>query len=80
MTGYKLTRIEENGISVTDKDGDEVFVEAKSVVIAIGNEPDTRLYEQIKSLGITTYLIGDCVEPRDAKAAIREGALIGRAV
>jgi 2,4-dienoyl-CoA reductase-like NADH-dependent reductase (Old Yellow Enzyme family)/thioredoxin reductase len=79
-TGNRLSRIEPNGVYVTAADGKEMFVEADAVVFAIGNKPDNRLYEQIKAFSIPVYQIGDCLEPRSAKAAISEGATIGRAI
>jgi len=79
-TGHRLSRIEPNGVYVTTEDGKEVFVEADAVVLAIGNRPDNTLYEQIKSFGIPVYQIGDCLEPRSAKAAIFDGATIGRTI
>jgi 2,4-dienoyl-CoA reductase-like NADH-dependent reductase (Old Yellow Enzyme family)/thioredoxin reductase len=79
-TGHRLSRIEPNGVYVTTEDGQQVFVEADAVVLAIGNRPDNTLYEQIKSFGIPVYQIGDCLEPRSAKAAIFEGAAIGRTI
>jgi 2,4-dienoyl-CoA reductase-like NADH-dependent reductase (Old Yellow Enzyme family)/thioredoxin reductase len=80
MTGHRLSRIEPNGVYVTGADASEVFLEADAVVVTIGNRPDNRLHEQIKSLGIPTHQIGDCLEPRSAKTAISEGAAIGRAI
>ena len=80
MTGYKLSRVEDTGVFVMDKEGSELFIEAEGVVIAVGNNPDNRLYDQIKLMGITIHKIGDCLEPRGAKAAIHEGAVIGRAI
>jgi pyruvate/2-oxoglutarate dehydrogenase complex dihydrolipoamide dehydrogenase (E3) component len=80
LTGHKLGRIEDRGVHVTSGDGTESFVEAEAVLIAIGNKPDNRLYDQIKSLGIPIHQIGDCLEPRSAKAAISEAAEIGRAI
>jgi NADPH-dependent 2,4-dienoyl-CoA reductase/sulfur reductase-like enzyme len=80
LTGRKLSRVEETGIVVTADDGTESFIEADAVVIAIGNKPDNSLYEEIKSLGIPMYQIGDCLEPRSAKAAILEAATIGRTI
>jgi 2,4-dienoyl-CoA reductase-like NADH-dependent reductase (Old Yellow Enzyme family)/thioredoxin reductase len=80
LTGRKLSKIEENGVVVTGEDGTESFIEADAVVIAIGNKPDNTLYEQIQSLGISLYQIGDCLEPRSAKAAISEAATIGRSI
>jgi 2,4-dienoyl-CoA reductase-like NADH-dependent reductase (Old Yellow Enzyme family)/thioredoxin reductase len=80
LTGRRLSRVEETGVVVTAEDGTETFVEADSVVVAIGNKPDNTLFEQIQSLGIPLYQIGDCLEPRSAKAAISEAATIGRAI
>ncbi len=80
LTGRKLSKVEETGVVVTAEDGTQSFIEADAVVIAIGNKPDNRLYEQIQSLGIPLYQIGDCLEPRSAKAAISEAATIGRTI
>jgi len=80
LTGSKLSRVEETGVVVTGENGRETFIEANTVVIAIGNKPDNTLYEQIQSFGIPVYQIGDCLEPRSAKAAISEAAAIGRSI
>jgi 2,4-dienoyl-CoA reductase-like NADH-dependent reductase (Old Yellow Enzyme family)/thioredoxin reductase len=80
LTGHRLSSIEDDGVYVTSADGSETFVEAEAVVIAIGNKPDNCLYKQIATLGIPIYQIGDCLEPRSAKAAISEAAEIGRAI
>ena len=80
LTGHKLSKVEETGVVVAAEDGTESFIEAGAVVIAIGNKPDNRLYEQIQSLGIPVYQVGDCLEPRSAKAAISEAATIGRSI
>jgi 2,4-dienoyl-CoA reductase (NADPH2) len=80
MTEYELSRVAENGVFIRDREGKEVFLEGERVVIAIGTRPDNGLYDEINSLGITIYQIGDCLEPRGAKAAISEGAEIGRAI
>jgi 2,4-dienoyl-CoA reductase-like NADH-dependent reductase (Old Yellow Enzyme family)/thioredoxin reductase len=80
LTGRRLSRVEETGVVVTAEDGTETFVEADSVVVAIGNKPDNSLYVEIRTLGIPLYQIGDCLEPRSAKAAISEAATIGRSI
>ena len=80
MTEIRLTRIEDNGATVKDKYGMELFVEAEKVIIAIGTRPDKRLYEKIKSLEYEIHQIGDCLEPRSAKAAILESAVLGRKI
>jgi pyruvate/2-oxoglutarate dehydrogenase complex dihydrolipoamide dehydrogenase (E3) component len=80
LTECRLSRVEDNGVVVTGKDGKERFIEAGRVIITIGNRPDSRLYDQITTLGYETHQIGDCLEPRSAKAAIYEGAVLGRAI
>ncbi len=80
LTGHKVLSISDDGVLVAQEDGPEVLLEAECVVLAIGNKPDDRLYEQIQSLGIPIHKIGDCLEPRSAKAAIYEGAIIGRTI
>jgi hypothetical protein len=49
-------------------------------VIAIGTKPDTKLYDKIKPLGYKIYQIGDCLEPRSAKDAIYDSAVLGRRI
>ncbi|MFH1629896.1 MAG: NAD(P)/FAD-dependent oxidoreductase [Pseudomonadota bacterium] len=80
MTGFRLKRVEDNGIIVGGENDDEVFVEADHVIIAAGSKPDHTLYNRIKSLGYEIHQIGDCLEPRSAKAAIYEGAVLGRSI
>lgn len=80
LTEHKLSRIENNGVYASDKEGVNVFIEAERVIIAAGNSPDARLFDQIKSLGVPVHQIGDCLEPRGAKQAIAEGAMIGRSI
>jgi 2,4-dienoyl-CoA reductase-like NADH-dependent reductase (Old Yellow Enzyme family)/NADPH-dependent glutamate synthase beta subunit-like oxidoreductase len=80
LTGHRLTRIEDHGVYVTSEDGEEAFIDSDALVIAIGNKPDNRLYAQIASMSIPIFQIGDCLEPRSAKAAISEAAEIGRAI
>jgi len=79
-TGSKLIRVEDNGVVVAGEDDTQVFIEASKVVAAVGSKPDNRLYNQIKSLGYEIHQIGDCLEPRSAKAAIYEGGVLGRSI
>jgi len=80
MTETKLVKLEEKGVWVADKDHRSQFINTERVVLAIGFQSDSRLYEQIKSLGYDVHQIGDCVEPRNAKAAIYESAVLGRRI
>jgi 2-enoate reductase len=80
MTETSLKKVEDNGVVVSDKDGNETFLEAQRVVIAIGSRPDNHLYEQVEPLGYELHRVGDCLEPRSAKAAIYEGGVLGRSI
>ena len=80
LTNTRLEKIGENGVIVAGKDQPEQFIETDKVVIAIGTRSDTRLYEKIKSLGYQIYQVGDCLEPRNAKEAIYQSAVLGRRI
>ena len=79
-TDTRLLKIEDNGAVVANRDNQELFIEADKVVIAIGTRPNTRLYDQIKTFGFEIHQIGDCLEPRSAKDAIYESAVLGRRI
>ncbi len=80
LTDTRLSKIEDNGVVVVDQKNREKFIEAEKVVIAIGTKPDTKLYQKIKPLGYKIYQIGDCLEPRSAKDAIYDSAVLGRRI
>ena len=80
MTETKLIRVASAGAAVARSDGTELLIEAETVIFATGTRPCNRLYEKIKSLGYETHQIGDCLETRNAKAAIYESAVLGRSL
>jgi NADPH-dependent 2,4-dienoyl-CoA reductase/sulfur reductase-like enzyme len=80
MTGYSLTEIEDQGVRIKGAGDETSFLEAEIVVITIGNRADDHLWHQAESIGIPAHRIGDCREPRNAKAAISEGALLARRI
>jgi 2,4-dienoyl-CoA reductase-like NADH-dependent reductase (Old Yellow Enzyme family)/thioredoxin reductase len=80
MTETKLIRVASAGAAVARSDGTELLIEAETVIFATGTRPCNRLYEKVKSLGYETHQIGDCLETRNAKAAIYESAVLGRRI
>jgi 2,4-dienoyl-CoA reductase-like NADH-dependent reductase (Old Yellow Enzyme family)/thioredoxin reductase len=80
FTSTKLSRIEDTGVVVVDKEDRRQSIDAEKVVIAIGTRPDTRLYERIKSMGYEIHQVGDCLETRNAKEAIYESGVLGRKI
>jgi pyruvate/2-oxoglutarate dehydrogenase complex dihydrolipoamide dehydrogenase (E3) component len=80
LTETRLSMVEDNGIVVVNRNNREKFIEAEKVVIAIGTKPDTKLYDRLKPLGYKIHQIGDCLEPRSAKDAIYDSAVLGRRI
>ena len=57
-----------------------VYLKRNTVVLAPGRRSVNTLAEGLQGVVPEVYAIGDCVSPRDAMEAIREGALIGRKI
>ena len=57
-----------------------LFLEADTVVLAVGMVSNNKLAEELNGITSEVYSIGDCVEPRDAMCAIREGSEIARQI
>lgn len=61
-------------------EGAEVSIEGDAVVLALGLEPDQRLYSQLRELPIEVIPIGDAVAARKVFDAIHEGYHAGRRI
>ncbi len=79
-THCRLIRVLKNGVVISEKDDQQTTLPADHVVFAIGNKPERNLFDDIKAMGYKVHRIGDCLEPRSAKAAIYEGGVLGRAI
>jgi pyruvate/2-oxoglutarate dehydrogenase complex dihydrolipoamide dehydrogenase (E3) component len=73
MPKVKYGKITENGISLTDKDGKDVFIAADNIILATGATPDKALGKALQGKYLEFTEIGDCVEPRRIREAIEEG-------
>lgn len=58
---------------VYEKDGQEHFIKADTVIVAVGYSPNNELRKQVEGKFPETYFIGDCVKVRTALEAIHEG-------
>jgi len=75
MVGIKqLREITPQGIKVIDKGGNEILLEADSIVFAAGARSDKALAQSLKGKVSELYEAGDCVEARRIGEAIHEGA------
>jgi pyruvate/2-oxoglutarate dehydrogenase complex dihydrolipoamide dehydrogenase (E3) component len=59
---------------------EHVFLLAETLITAIGSRPDNSIIQKLSGTGQRVYAIGDCVKPRDALLATREGSEIGRLI
>jgi len=58
---------------VYEKDGQEHFIKADTVIVAVGYSPNNELQKQLEGKFSEIYFIGDCVKVRTALEAIHEG-------
>jgi hypothetical protein len=80
LTECRLEKVAPDGVWITDGDARQRMLPADKVLIAVGTRADNRLYQEIRDIGCEVYQIGDCRTPQDAKAAIYEGAVLGRQI
>jgi len=71
--------IRENGVYI-EYQRELVSLKADTVVLAVGAKPENELAEELRDAGFVVHMIGDCVQARDARAAVMEGAEIGREI
>ncbi|MFC1869313.1 FAD-dependent oxidoreductase [Thermodesulfobacteriota bacterium] len=66
------------GVNIVS-DGEIMFLRANSIVIAAGSKPENLIVRELEELlpDLEMRMIGDCVGPRDALAAIHEGFKAG---
>jgi len=58
---------------VTDYRGKKQLIEADTVVLALGAQPDQKLGNQLKKLGTQLYVVGDCNTVRRLPDAVEGG-------
>lgn len=65
--------VRENRGVVYEKDGQEHFIKADTIIVAVGYSPNNELQKQVEGKFPEIYFIGDCVKVRTALEAIHEG-------
>lgn len=80
-TGHKVKEIKANGVVAEKQDGEEIFIEADTVVSAFGLRPDSAIADAIdERYHKITRIIGDCSKVGKVGNAIREGFYAGLSV
>ncbi|MGD9142599.1 MAG: FAD-dependent oxidoreductase [Dehalococcoidia bacterium] len=80
MPGVKDIKINEKGLTLTEKGGERDVIVADNIIPAVELSPDTPLMESIREKGFEVHAIGDCREPNLIADAITDGARIGREI
>ncbi len=79
-TQHSPLKIDAEGLWVANQEDQKKCLPADYVVISIGTKSNDSLFDEIKEAGFTVYKIGDCLEPRNAKSAIYESAVLARSI
>lgn len=78
FSGARVQEITSKGVTY-EKDGASQFLEADTVVLAVGARAEKKLTQELESK-VEVYAVGDCVQARKALDAIYEGAKAGLSV
>jgi 2-enoate reductase len=76
MTGAKVLEITDRGVMIENVKRKETL-EADTIVMAVGLEPETQLSDHLKSANFPVHCIGDCTTPRRIQSAIWEAFRLG---
>jgi thioredoxin reductase len=71
--GASVTEILPNGVKFLDKDGGEHFIEADTVLYAVGQRANTQQVDALRGVCDWFVPVGDCVRARQVKQATYEG-------
>ncbi len=80
FTGVKYENISEKGLTITTKEGERKTLEADTIVLAAGAQPNTEPFQTLEGKVKELYLAGDFVQPRRIVDAVYEGSRIARKI
>ena len=78
MTGTALNAYNGQDVTVKALDGDEQTVPAETLILSVGYDKDTALYEDMKYSAYETYILGDCKSVRKIINAVWEAYEVAR--
>ena len=77
ITGTRGQKITGQGIICVDKDGDEVTLDADTVICAVGQRPLHNVLESLRDCAPDVIEIGDCVKAANVTEAVFRGYWAG---
>ena len=69
----KVTEVTDTGVKFQDMEGNEHFVEADTVLYAVGQRSNSQMVEELRGACDWFVPVGDCVRARQVKQATYEG-------
>jgi NADH dehydrogenase FAD-containing subunit len=72
-TGTRCLKITSSGVNVENEDGKQEFIEADTVVYALGMKANSTSKLRSAAEGIPVFEAGDCVCARKVGEAVKEG-------
>jgi len=72
--GASAIRIASEAVSFTSETGEAVDLPADTVIIAKGAEPNTALFDELKTAGFDAHMVGDCQGVGYIMGAVRNAA------
>lgn len=69
----RCTRITPEGVWAEDSQGNEIFLEADTVLVAAGLRSRTDVVEMLRDTAPDFAAVGDCLRPRTIQEAVRTG-------
>ena len=80
LTGAKVFEVREEGVNILHQGGERDFLEANTVVLAVGLKSNDEIWKMLGGEGPEIHAIGDCVRPRRVINAIWEGFRTARLI
>jgi len=72
-TGYKGLKVTDQGVLCENKEGQEVLVEGKSVICALGQRANRKIAEELQDTAPLVTVIGDCAKVSTITNAVYQG-------
>ena len=81
ISGVKeYVEISAKGLTIINKEGQEITIEADSIIPAMPLKPNMELFKSLEGKVQEIYAVGDCKEPLLIADAIGEGSRIARSI
>ncbi len=78
VTGVRCTLVDDDGVHVTDGNGNETVYKADSVILATGMKAKIGEVEKLRTMDAEFIPVGDCVKAGQVRQAICGGYFAGR--